>query len=193
MAIKKLEKRFYVTALLLLFSSIAYAGVLPLDEKNIANGKVVQDGNIYNIVYYTETYLFDGSIIKRIIVENENEIEILENETTALFSSIGEIDKEFAALSANISEVNEKRQNVAEAMELINKQNEIIRNNTAQLQEKKSKVDSVLTSNVAMSPLAFRAALIVFILLLILVIAARTTGIFSRGRPHEKTPYEEEE
>jgi hypothetical protein len=197
-AIKDLEKKdsigkLAIITLILFLSGTAYADVLPLDEKNIANGKVVQDGNIYNIVFYTETYLFDGSIIKRIIVENENEINALENETATLFASIGETNKEFTALNANASEINEKRKNVAAAMELINKENEMVRNNTAQLQEKKGKVDSVLTGNVAMAPLAFRAALIIFILLVILVIAARTTGIFSRGRPHEKTPYEEEE
>ncbi len=188
-----MRREIILVSVLLAFSSIVYAGVLPLDEKNIANGKVLQNGNVYNIVYYTETYLFDGSIIKRIVVENENEINALENDTTALFSGISEIDKEFAAVNANVSEINEKRRNIAAAMGLINKDNEVIRNDTAQFQEKKSKVDSVLTGNVVMPPLAFRAALIIFILLLIFVIAARTTGIFSRGRPHEKTPYEEEE
>lgn len=186
-------RREIVLIAIMAFSSAVYAGVLPLDEKNIADGKIVQDGNVYNIVYYTETYLTDGSVIKRIIVENENDIKALENETNALFTKISDIDEVFAALYANASEINERRENIVAAMELLNRQMEILQNDTAQLQAKKSEVDSVLTGNVVLSPLAFRASLIIFVLLLILVIATRTTGIFSRGKSHEKTPYEEGE
>ena len=78
-------------------------------------------------------------------------------------------------------------------MELLSNQKEMLGNDTAQLQPKKGEVDSVLTNNVVLSPLAFRASLILFVLLLIFVIAVRTTGIFSRGRPRQKTPYEEDE
>ena len=135
----------------------------------------------------------DGSIIKRIIVEDETKISILESKSIVLFAEIDNISEEFRAVNANASEINEKRQNVADAIELINQQKLFIKNDTAQLQERKKEVDDVLTSNVALSPLAFRVALIVFVMLLILVIAAHTTGIFSRGRPREKTPYEEDD
>ncbi len=177
---------------MMIIASIVFAGQLPLEERNTVNGKVVQDNNTYNIVYYTETYRSDGSVIKRIIVEDENQIKALEGDVSLLFAKINGINVEFAALNANASEVNELMQNNVKSMELLNQQRAFLRSDVDNLTARKSHVDSALTGSVVMSPTAFRASLIVFVLLLIIVIAARTTGIFSRGRVHEKTPYEEE-
>ena len=176
---------------IMIMASIAFAGQLPLEEKNMVNGKVVQDNNTYNIVYYTETYLLDGTTIRRIVVEDENQIKALEGDVSLLFAKINDVNVEFASLNANASEVNELMQNNVKAMELLNQQRAFLRSDIDNLTARKSQVDSALTGSVVMSPTAFRASLIVFVLLLIVVIAARTTGIFSRGRGHEKTPYEE--
>ena len=177
--------------LILALSGIAYAGVLQLDEENIADGKVIQDGNVYRIIYYTETYLPNGSVTRRIVVESESGIKALENETSALFAEIGETNDELSGLKANASETSELISNNAAAMGLLGKQGDLLESEIEHLQADKSKVESLLTSNVVLSPMAFRASLIIFVLLLILVISARTAGIFSHGREHEKTPYEE--
>ncbi len=183
-----------VILILLAFSSLAFAGVLPLDEKNIVNGKVVQDDKVYNIVYYTETYLSNSSILKRIVVEDETEIKVLENDTAALLAKVDEHRQNLTELYANASEVKELKQNVAAAMELIDEKNKLVKVDLEQLQTKKNSIDSVITGNVVISPVTFRASLIVFVLLLILVISANTKGFFSRGKEeHEKTPYEDEE
>ncbi len=190
---KKILGMLIAVFAVLAVSSIAYARELPLSESNITDNKIVTDDAVYNIVYYTETYLPDGSVAKRIVVEDQNKIGVLENESAALFARVDQVNEEFRAVNANASEINERRNNVAAAIELINQQQEFSRNDTAGLQERKQEIDKVLTGNVALSPLAFRVALIVFVMLLILVIAAHTTGIFSRGKPREKTPYEEDE
>ena len=177
--------------LVLVFSSLAYAGVLPLDEENIADGKVIQDGNVYNVVYYTQTYLPDGSVVKHIVVESNSELEALVNETADLFVRIGGTNENIANLRGNASETSELISNNAAAMGLLGKQGDLLESEIEHLQADKSKIESLLTSNVVLSPMAFRTSLIVFVLLLILVISARTAGIFSHGREHEKTPYEE--
>jgi len=175
--------KYRILALVMLIASshIAFGAVIDLDEKDIVNNTITKDDRTYRIVYSTETY-FNGNILKRIFVENLDEVNVLEAiernlslETAYQNSRAEELENRIAELKVNIV----KNSDMLVLMEL---QRNATSQALAELQAEIDELNSLITSNILISPSTYNIAIIVFIILVIVVLILRGRKFFKPER-----------
>ncbi|MEM7819600.1 MAG: hypothetical protein QXD48_02115 [Candidatus Aenigmatarchaeota archaeon] len=167
--------------IILMVSSVASARIIDLNENNIVNGAISQNGSLYKVLFATETFS-NNLFFKRIIVENETKIIELQNEINNLRSKINGLQNEINALENKTIELNEIRKNNEMVLENLKTQREFYENLIVSLESQKNELENKLTSNVVISPTAYRIGIIVFAILIVILILLKINDIFFKKR-----------
>ncbi len=166
----------------LALSSLAYAGVLDLDESNIIDGTyIIKDNTTYQIIYRTETY-FNGDILKRFVVENSDKVADLQVSFDDTASNISSMKLYVMELSNKRDQLKPEIEKSKGVLELLEAQFNSSNSQLTALQKRQDELKSMLTSNILMSQSSYRIAVIVFIILLALVVIFKAKDIFMGGK-----------
>ncbi|MCX6819546.1 MAG: hypothetical protein NT129_06140 [Candidatus Aenigmarchaeota archaeon] len=174
---------FSMILAVLALSSLAYAGVLDLDENNIIDGTyIIEDNTTYQIIYRTETY-FNGDILKRFVVENSDKVADLQVSFVDTASNISSMKLYVMELSNKRDQLKPEIEKSKGVLDLLEAQFNSSNSQLTALQKRQDELKSMITSNVLMSESSYRIAVIVFIILLALVVIFKAKNIFMGGEP----------
>ncbi len=168
----------------------AEAKLLDLDASNINGSVIVQDGKTYEILSdekFSVIYLENGmSEFRRIIVQDVTIMDKLKARIEELEEKINQTEERIDYLKARVNVLvfrNETENNVLEALE---KQRNLYKAELQKLEEVKSELENMITSNIILSPMSYRIGIVVLIGMLVLVLIGKGASLFGGKKKNNK-------
>lgn len=181
-----MKKEIAVLLMLAVFSGIVCAGVLDLDEGNIIGGTyIIQDGTTYKIVYRAETY-FNGESLKRLVVENTDEIKELQARITNVSTGIETMSSSVIEMANLRNQLEPEIEKSSSILEFLEAQLNISNKTMTALRQRQDEIKSIITTNILLSQSSYEIALVVFIALLVIVLLFKVLPA-AAGKPKPKT------
>lgn len=172
----------FILITLAVLSSLSHAAVLDLDENNIIDGTyIIQDGTVYNIVYRAVTY-FNGFMLKRLVVENADQVSGLQKELDNMTEDITHMNQYILDVENKVNELEPEATKLSSVLDIVKQQLEKSNEKLSSLKERQDEIKNIISSNLLVSSNNFNLIFIIFIVLLILVVLFKGFPKFM-GRP----------
>jgi len=167
-------KNVYVMISVLFLISVAHAGVLDLDESNIEDGFLTQDGVTYRILddrEFTIKYLENGFLkYRRIIVENFDEIRKLEKRIKEVFLAVDNLNYQIEDMKNQISRLEGDKTETLALLVSLEEERDKYKAELDELEVRKNELENTITGNFLLSPLTYQLGITVFIIILVATI-----------------------
>lgn len=186
-----MNKLIAIMAMAILFSSVTHAKIIDLDEKNMFGDMLFQDGTLYKVLYYTETY-FNGNALKRIVVENTNEITRSDEKIIFLNNEISNLTEKIVKLEEEAEELKNSRDKQIEVVNLLEKQKELAESQLNALINERNELENRITGNIIMSPNSYRIGIVVIIVLISAVVVFKGMEFSKKKKKGEREKKSEE-
>ena len=172
-------KKIICTAVFVLFLvSIAHAGVLDLDENNIKDGLLTQDGITYRVLddrEFTITYLNNGFVqYRRIIIENFDEVQRLEERIQEVFLSVDHLNYQIETLKNQISDMEDEKTEAKALLASLEEERDLYKAELDELESRKNELENTITGNFLFSPQNYQIGMAVFIILVVATIIVKS-------------------
>ena len=156
---------------------VAHAGILNLDENNIKDDFLTQDGITYRILddrIFTIDYINDGFIqYRRVIVENYDEVISLEKRIRNVFLAIDHLNAQIKNLETQTTEAEEEKAAIQSELESLKQERDMYKAELDELTARKNELENSLTGNLLVSPQTYQVGMAVFILLVVATIIVK--------------------
>jgi chromosome segregation ATPase len=163
---------------ILILISVAHAGILELDENKIEDGFITQDNVTYRILddrVFTIKYLNNGfAEYRRIIVENFDEVQDLEERISNVFGKVSQLDQQVDELKNQIAGMEGEKTELLAELKALEEERDIYKSELDELEAKRNELENTLTGNFLVSPQAYQVGLAIFVIILVATIIIKT-------------------
>ncbi len=163
---------------ILFMIGVAQAGVLDLDKSKIDDGFLTQDGVTYKILddrEFTVNYLDNGfTSYRRIIVENFNEMQALEERINNVFSRVDQLNVQIEAVEKQISEMGDEKSELLAELDELKMERDEYKAELEVLEAQKTELENTITGNFIVSPQTYQIGVALFILIIVVAILIKT-------------------
>jgi TolA-binding protein len=163
---------------ILFMIGVAQAGVLNLDENKISDGFLTQDGVTYKILddrEFTVNYLDNGfTSYRRIIVENFDELQALEDRINAVFSKVDQLNVQIEDVEKQIAEMGDEKSLLIAELEALKNERDQYKAELSALEAQKNELENTITSNFVVAPQTYQIGVALFILIVVVTILIKT-------------------
>lgn len=184
-----MKKIIFTMIFVLFLISVAHAGVLDLDENNIKDGLLTQDGVTYRILddkEFTIKYLNNGFVnYRRIIVENFDEVKKLEARIKDVFLAVDNLNYQIEDMKKEISRLEGNKTEAMNLLASLEGERNRYKTELDELEAEKSELENKITGNFLVSPQGYQIGIAVFIIILVATVIVKSREFLMKKETKE--------